>query len=324
MARVSHLAVLVGLAACGGGGGEHQSIASITIDGTDSASTWQSTGVDAAGNSSVVVGGDGWQVTVRFPGTAAGSFATGGGAGPEVLFTDANNNTWYASDAIAGSSYTITITTYDGESLDGSFTTTVVRPDGSTKTVSGSFTLFFAGVSGSQPWEGTYFGIFRVAGQVDMGTDPTTGETIWGPLQVASFRVTVKLEHLATAMGIGVYTIAHADISDSFFGCQLGCDLAQGAGVFNLPDPPGTPSQAGEGLVLNLPSGGTLVTANDAGELYTSQDARTVGNALGVVESWSGDDGQANFYEEARLGAVFPGLNPATSEATWTLTRSAL
>ncbi|HUS66083.1 MAG TPA: hypothetical protein VMZ28_16135 [Kofleriaceae bacterium] len=313
----------------GPGGGSGSSEVTVSIDGGDLDSTSQTSGVDAAGNSFVAIAGDDWSIEVRFPGAAAASFAsTGGATGVEVIYTDANNNTFVASDVQAGSSYTVDVTSYTGDELAGTFMATVVSPGGVSHSISGTFSLAFAGIVASDPYAGTYMGIWSARGQVLEGNDPETGDPIWGPLQVASVRVTLELDHLATASGTAAYNIVHANISDAFFGCNVGgCTPAFGSSAA-LPEEPGTPalsgpSLAGQGFVILLEGGGQLLTANDAGQLYTSQDARILSNALDVEESWLADDGGGDYFL-ATFGDYYFNLNADTREMSWSLARSAL
>lgn len=311
-----------------GGAGSGSSEVTVSIDGADLDSTSQTSGVDAAGNSFVAIAGDDWSIEIHFPGSAAASFASGGGAsGVEVVYTDANNNTFVASDVQGGSSYMVDVTSYTGEELVGTFSATVASAGGVTHTISGTFSLAFAGVISGDPYSGTYMGIWTARGQVFEGNNPDTGDPIWGPMQIASVRVTVELSHLATANGTAAYNIDGADISDAFFDCQLGCVPAFGSAAA-LPEEPGTPalsgpSMAGQGFVILFEGGGSLLTANDAGQLYTSQDARILSNALDVEESWLADDGAGDYFL-ATFGDYYFNLDAETRAMSWSLARSAL
>lgn len=308
--------------AAGGGGG---STVECTVGGVPLECPEKTTGVDAAGNTFVVGAGTGGAINVTFPGTSAGDFSNDSSDGAQVTYTDANGTVFEASDIVAGTLYTIIVTGYDGERVWGTFTATVEGPGGVTHEITGTFSVAIVGYFDlGDPYEGTYFGIFRVQGQVREGTDPDTGEPIWGSLQTFSFQITIELEHLASAGGSHAYTITHANVNDPFFGCQVsGCTPEFGSSAA-LPDPPGTMSLAGQGIVVLFPSGAMLVTANSPGELYTSTDGRTLGNALGLDWTWGAVGSSFASYGEAKFGVVYVSLNPDTRSQTWTLTKSAL
>ncbi len=337
-----HLAVFLAaalLGGCGTEGGRGSSTVTVDVDGMQTQSSEQASGVDAAGNTFVLAKGTDWSLEVRFLGTSAGDFSSASTSGAQVTYTDANGNVYVASDALAGTAYTITVTTYDSSGIEGTFTTTVIGPGGDTHVISGTFKIVFLGVNSSNPYEGTYIGIFTVQGQVLEGTDPDTGDDIWGPLQKASFQVTVELRHLASGAGSAAYNVVHTTVSDGFFGCQVGgCTPCPLTSVAALPDPPGTPtpsgpSQAGHGFVIMFPTcdpdssvaGPQLLTNNDADFLYTSTDGRTLSNTLGVDQSWvTKGGGNSDDYVTTRIGESYTSLNPDTRSSTWAMTKSAL
>lgn len=319
------VALLAGGCSGGGGGGEsRKSEVTVDVDGVPSDSTHQASGVDAAGDSFLLITGADWSIEIRFPGDDVGDFSSTSTSGAQVLYTDAAGNTYQASDATAGSSYEVSVTSYSGSSLEGTFTATVVGPGGATHTVSGTFDLVFAGVSSSDPYEGTYVGLFRARGEALQEYDDVTGDPIWGPTQTVSLHVTLELAYLAS----GVYTIEHANVSDPFFGCNVGGCTPTVASAAILPEDPGTPtpngpSEAGEGIVVDFPNGSSLATANQAGSLYTSTDARTLSNGLGISESWYGRGSSNEDFLDGTFGEFYY-LNPDTQSITWALTRSAL
>lgn len=318
------------LSGCSGGGGgdSRKSEVTVDVDGVPSDSTGQTSGVDAAGDSFLVITGPDWSIEIRFPGDDVGDFSSTSTSGAQVLYTDAAGNTYLASDATAGSSYSVSVTSYSGSSLDGTFTATVVGPAAATHTISGTFALAFSGVSSSDPYKGTYIGLFRARGEALQGYEEGTGNPIWGPTQTASLQVTLKLVLLAAVDGSAVYNIEHANVSDPFFGCNVGgCTPTLGSAAV-LPEDPGTPtpngpSEAGHGFVVTFPNGSTIVTENQVGSLYTSTDARTLSNALGIVESWYGTGGANEDFLVGTFGASYY-LNPDTQSITWALTKSAL
>jgi hypothetical protein len=207
---------------------------------------------------------------------------------------------------------------------------------GGTHEVTVDFKLVYSPTSGSNPYGGTYIGIFSASGQVRTGTDPDTSEPIWGPKQTLSIRVTVGLKLLANAAGIAGYVVESALVSDPLFGCTTTCpmetDVTKPGAMVSLaplPSVPGTPtpngpSQAGMGFAIIFPNGSFLGTLNGAGELYTSTDGRTMSNAVAVDPSWIGSDTGGMSVVAARFGATYDSLNPATRNMEWTLTRSAL
>lgn len=317
--------LVLGMVGCGGGG--HQSSAGISADGSALDSTWQTSGVDAMGTLHIVFGGDDWSVTIRVPSATTGTFSSAEASGGEILFTDADGTTFAADDQTAGAAYEVTIEVLADSSIEGTVTATVVAPDGTTIALeAGTFRLILPG-GGGRTYQGTYIGIFSARGQIQTGTDPMTGEPIWGPMQVAGFRMTLELDHLTTADGTAIYTIKHANISDPFFGCNIGGCNPEGS-FMTLPEPPGTPapsgpSQEGHGMLLVIREGTTILTANGAGDLYTSSTGSTMGSALDVVDPWFADADSMD-YLEARFGRNWYGLNEATRSATWNLTKSAL
>ena len=314
----------------GGGGGGSESEAAVEVDGVAAATTAQTSGLDATGTSYVILSGADFSVEIRFPGSGPGSFASTATDGGLVFYSDADNNTSIASDTQAGSSYQIDVTAYTSSGIEGTFTATVVGPGGATHTLSGSFKLVFAGLSASDPYGGTYIGILRARGQIQVGTDPMTFEPIWGPLQTLGLRVTLHFDHLATVDGAAVYDIDHASVDDALFGCTVdGCTpvAADSAAVF--PATPGTPapsgpSAAGQGFHVFFPNGSAIDTLAGAGELYTSLDARVMGNALGIEQPWWSQDSSLDDYLLIRFGDTYANLNPTTRDMSWSMTKSAL
>lgn len=323
-------AALLLASGCGGGsssGGGGGSEATIDIDGTTADSTSQTSGVDAAGSSFVILTGSDWSIEIRFPGSGTGTFSSGTAGAARIVYRDSDGNAFLATDVDAGSTYQIDVTSYSASGIEGTFTATVVGPASATHTLSGSFRLAFTGLDASDPYGGTYIGVLQVRGQIQTGTDPGTGDPIWGPMQSASLLMTLQLTLQAAQGGTALYEIEHANLSDPFFDCDVdGCVPDPLSGVY-LPETPGTPtpngpSSAGHGFEILFPNGSSLSAAIGAGELYSSSDGRTLGSALGVDESWSGSNG-SDPYVYTSFGDYFANLNPDTRSTSWSLSRSA-
>lgn len=317
--------------ACGGSGNGGRSEMILEVDGTPVTISELSTGMDATGDTVIAASGSDWSIEIRFPGNSTGDFSSASSAGAEVTYTDSDGKVYVASDLIMESSYEITITSYDTKVVEGTFTFTVAGPDGGTLVITGSFKIYFPTINMANPYEGTYIGIFRVQGQTNEGTNPDPPyDIIWSSMKRSSFRVTAKLDHLATAAGSAVYYIVHANVTDPLFGCNVGgCTPTSPTSVATLPVPPGTPmpsgaSQAGQGFLLQFPNGSTLGTVNDAAALYTSTDGRTTSNVLGLDQTWVSLDPNNDSYPQVKLGDIYTSLNPDTRSMTWALTKSAL
>jgi hypothetical protein len=83
-------------------------------------------------------------ITIDLPGNSAGLFESASPVGVVVTYVDQDEDTFRASDAVAGSSYTIDVTSYGavGEPIEGTFSVTVAELDGAgTLTISGSFSI---------------------------------------------------------------------------------------------------------------------------------------------------------------------------------------
>jgi hypothetical protein len=318
-------------AGCGGSGGGEQvgeSSLRFSVDGAQVDSSEQGVGVDPAGQTVVLAATADSSLEIWIPRAAPGSYSSDSASGARVVYTDPDGNAFEAADALAGSAYALDVTSYAAGRVQATFSATVVGPGGQTHTLEGSFDVAFLGLLPSDPYAGTYLGIFRLQGQRFEGYQPDPPyDPIYGPLETFSFRVTLRLQPIGSNAGIAVYNITHANISDPFFACQLGGCTPDPFSSAMLPDPPGTPapsgpSKQGTGIVLVLPSGGELYTwaLNDAGQIYTSTDARMLGNAQGVTKGWEGSDG-SDPYSTRKLGS---GPKPDSFRQTWALTRSAL
>jgi hypothetical protein len=313
------------LSSCGGGGGSSEDDSSLTlvVDGTPATITQQGTGVDAQGNSFVMGSGSDSTIEIRFPGTSTGTFTSGG----RIIYTDASGTVFEASDEVSTSTYTITVTIFDSKFVEGSYSATLVGPDGGTLSISGSFKVVFVAFNPDDPYGGTYIGIFEVSGQA---WDSELED--WKAMQRFSFQVTIELKYLFPGSnGTITYEVSSLKILESgtgFFNCPLqGCGLSMA--MISLPDPPGTPVPNGESksehtIMLDFTEGElrTFATQPAAGDLYTSTDGRILSNSL-TSGDWVGSD-RSDPYVKAMFGEYYNDLNPATRSRSWTLTKSAL
>lgn len=326
------VAVAVPTAGCSGGGGGSsgkKSEVTVSIDGADSESTSQTSGVDANGDTFVVITGNDFSIEIRFPGSGTGDFTSAASGGATMTFTDQNGDAFLSDDTTAGSSYEIHVTRNDPDGVEGTFTATVVGVGGATHSISANFVLVLGNGSGNNPYGGTYIGIFDIRGQVQTGTDPMTSEPIWGPLQIHSVRITLHFDFFVSTAEGAVYNIDEATVSDAFFGCQVGC-TPSGLSFATLPQDPGTPtpngpSSAGHGVMVEFPNGTLLQTVNSDGDLYTSTDGRVLSESLSAPEQpWLASDANSVFFDQLRFGEFFSSLKTDTRRAEWSLTRSAL
>jgi hypothetical protein len=148
-----------------------------------------------------------------------------------------------------------------------------------------------------------------------------------------SFNMTIELKTLVAGVsGVDTLIVTKVTCSDPFFGAQFGVVPDPLTSVAILPNPTENVStQAGEGIVFNLPNGVSFGTANDVGDLHVSTDARLISNTLDpaiTTTAWTAINvnnaqGMQDYLSFSVPDAAAHGSLVDVDQLTWALTRSA-
>lgn len=299
----------------GGGGGGGGSTLALSVDGGGVATSDVTTGVDAGSTTFVVAAAGNATIRLGFPGTTAGTFASGS-AGGTVTYLDGTGAVFDAADGLSGSSYTITVTGYSGGRVTGSFTATVVASSGATHTVSGSFNAVTPGAVTGKPYQGRYIGIFR-ATYVVCNISPC------GPEQSRAFRVILELAYVGPGWEMQEYDVTYAKVADPYFGCTGGCSPSAAKAFVYLPDPPGSVSNAGEWIGVGFANGKRLETDGGTGCMLTSGTGGVVSSgACSNDLCWTG--WQSDPIDWSKGWETTLPANSQLRAQTWWLAKSAL
>jgi hypothetical protein len=182
------------------------------------------------------------------------------------------------------------------------------------------------GVFAPSIYEGTYFGQFNAKYHYEYLDSTQQTVRVNGN---KSFNVTIEFKTLAAGVNnLDALSITKVTCSDPYFGAQGGVVPLEGSAAA-LPNPTeNTSTQAGEGIVILLPNGASLVTNNNIGSLHVSSDARLLSNSLDpaiATSAWLAGNvnGAQDYLSFSVPEAAAHGTSVVPDQLTWALTRSA-